>query len=172
MHLAHNYYEDKYPNEVRYYETHDAEPVLAFNNSGDSLYRRYGGNNIEGLYGAGGWVSSPTEFARFIASIDGDSDIPDIISPESVKKMITNTGGQLPVGWVRASSNSDWFRSGTLAGSSAVAKKQKNGYIWVFITNTSSWKGSKFPKYIDAMFRSASNGIEWPERDLFEVLAK
>ena len=38
MHLAHNLYEDRYPNEVRYYETHDAEPVPAFDNSGDTLY--------------------------------------------------------------------------------------------------------------------------------------
>lgn len=169
MHLAKNMYEDKYPNEVRYYETHDAEPILAFNNSGDTLYRRYGGNNIEGLYGAGGWVSSPTEFARFVASIDGRDDIPDILSKPTVTKMMTNTGAKLPIGWVRASANSDWLRTGTLAGSSAIVKSQRNGYIWMFVTNTSSWKGSKFPRYIDAMYKNATSGIDWPERNLFDV---
>ncbi len=172
MHLAKNLYEEKYHNEVRYYETHDAKPILAFDNSGDTLYRRYGGNNIEGLYGAGGWVASPTEFARFIAAIDSETDITDVLSPGSIDKMIFCKGGQLPIGWVRAGANTDWLRTGTLAGSSAVAKKQENGYIWVFITNTSSWKGSKFPRYIDAMFRNASKGIEWPDRDLFNLLTK
>lgn len=169
MHLAKNLYKDKYPNEVRYYETHDAKPVLAYDNSGDTLYRRYGGNNIEGLYGAGGWVASPTEFVRFVAAIDGKEAIPDILMPRTVKKMMTTTGARLPIGWVRATEGSDWLRTGTLAGSSAIVKSQKNGYIWMFVTNTSSWKGSKFPRYIDAMYRNATSGIDWPERNLFEV---
>lgn len=169
MHLANNLYADKYPNEVRYYETHDAEPILAFNNSGDTLYRRYGGNNIEGLLGAGGWVASPTEFAMFISTIDGKEEIPDILSPKSIKTMINRDGGRMPIGWVRASSGADWVRTGTLAGSSAIAKIQKNGYTWVFITNTSSWKGSKFPRYIESMYKRASANIVWPERDLFTI---
>lgn len=168
MHLAKNLYEDKYPNEVRYYEPHDAEPILAYDNSGDTLYRRYGGNNIEGLYGAGGWVASPSEFVLFASAIDGDESIPDILSKESVQRMITCVGGQLPIGWSRAGANSDWKRTGTLAGSSALIKKQKNGDIWMFVTNTSSWKGSKFPRYIETMYRRGTTGISMPERNLLE----
>lgn len=170
MHLARNLYEDKYPNEVRYYEPHDATPILAYNNSGDSLYRRYGGNNIEGLFGAGGWVASPSEFVMLVSRIDGDGTTPDILSPENVKKMITCEGGELPIGWSRAGVGSEWKRTGTLAGSSAIVKKQKDGTIWMFVTNTSSWKGNKFPRYIETMVRRASNGTEFPDQNLLEFI--
>lgn len=169
MHLAHNLYEEKYPNEVRYYETHDAEPVPAFDNSADTLYRRYGGSNIEGLLGAGAWVASPSEFVRFVASIDGDPVIPDVISAESVQRMTADPSDPYrPIGWVRAGNGADWSRTGTLAGTSALVKKQRNGYIWMFVTNTSSWKGSKFTRYIDRMYRTASSRVnDWPELDLY-----
>lgn len=168
MHLARNTYEEKYPNEVRYYETHDATPVPAFDNSGDTLYRRYGGSNIAGLLGAGSWVASPAEFVRFAASIDGDPSVPDLISEESVRIMTSDSSH--PVGWIRAGENRDWVRTGTLAGTSAVIKRQQNGYIWMFVTNTSSWKGSRFTRYIDRMYSTASAKIDsWPEQDLFSV---
>ncbi len=170
MHMARNLYEDKYPNEVRYYETHDAEPIPAYNNSGDTLYRRYGGNNIEGLLGAGGWVASPSEFVIFASHIDGDSTTPDILSQESIRKMVTCVGGELPIGWSRAAIGSEWKRTGTLAGTSAIIKKQKDGTIWMFVTNTSSWKGSKFPRYIETMVRRASTGIEFPDQNLLEFI--
>ena len=171
MHLARNLYEDRYPNEVRYYETHEAEPVPAFDNSGDTLWRSYGGSNIEGLLGAGAWVASPAEFVRFTASIDGDPSVPDVISPESVRMMTADPDHPYrPIGWVRAGEHSDWSRTGTLAGTSALVKRQSNGYIWMFATNTSSWKGSRFTKDIDRMYRTASSRIaEWPARDLYTV---
>lgn len=171
MHLARNLYQDKYPNEVRYYEPHDATPIASYDkNSSDTLYRRYGGNNIEGLYGAGGWVSSASEFVMFVSHIDGDETIPDILSPESIRKMITCEGGELPIGWSRAGVNSEWKRTGTLAGSSAIVKRQKDGTIWMFVTNTSSWKGNKFPGYIETMVRRGSTGIEFPEsQNLLEI---
>lgn len=169
MHLARNLYEDRYPNEVRYYETPDATPVPAFDNSGDSLYRSYGGSNIEGLLGAGGWVASPSEFVRFVASIDGDPSVPDVISETSVRTMTADR--VRPIGWVRAGAGKDWTRTGTLAGTSAMLTKQADGYIWMFVTNTSSWKGSRFTRYIDRMYRTASARIDsWPKEDLFSIL--
>ena len=165
MHLARNLYEDRYPNEVRYYETHDATPVPAFDNSGDSLYRSYGGSNIEGLLGAGGWVASPSEFVRFVASIDGDPSVPDVISETSVRTMTADR--VRPIGWVRAGAGKDWTRTGTLAGTSAMLTKQADGYIWMFVTNTSSWKGSRFTRDIDRMYRAASSLVsDWSVPDL------
>ncbi len=170
MHLARNLYQDRYPNEVRYYEPYDATPIPAYNNSGDSLYRSYGGNNIEGLYGAGGWVSSASEFVMFVSHIDGDGIQPDILSQESIDKMIKCVGGELPIGWSRAAAGSEWKRTGNLAGTSAIVKKQKDGTIWMFVTNTSSWKGAKFPRYIETMIRRGSTGIEFPDQNLLEFI--
>ncbi len=173
FHLAKNLYEERYPNEVRYYESHDAEPIPAYNNSGRMLPRSYGGNNIAGLYGAGGWVASPAEVALFVSAIDGREGGRKILSDESIRTMICCDGGKHAIGWARASQGSDWVRTGTLAGSSALVKVLQNGYTWIFITNTSSWKGSRFTKYIEGMLKKASSGIEWPqERDLFVQIEK
>ncbi len=170
MHLAKNRYEDRYPNEVRYYESYDATPIPAYDNSGDSLYRSYGGNNIEGLYGAGGWVSSPAEFLRFVSTIDAHPGVPDLLSENSLRTMMSRPNGASPIGWAYGSWNGNWIRTGNLAGSSAILKRQQNGISWIFITNTSSWKGSRFPRYIESMFRTASARVkQWPEQDLFEL---
>ena len=41
---------------------------------------------------------------------------------------------------------------------------------WVFLTNTSSWKGSHFHSYIDrAVDKAMATVSEWPKRDLFEM---
>ena len=87
MHLAENYYEDKYPNEVRYYMHSGSEPVEEYNLSGRMVERCYGANDIHALSGAGAWCGSPAELCRFVASIDGKPEIKDIISPESVAAM-------------------------------------------------------------------------------------
>lgn len=167
MHMARNLYEDRYPDEVRYYENHDAAPVPAFDNSGDTLWRSYGGSNIEGLRGAGAWVASPSDFVRFVAAIDGDPTVPDVLFPESVRAMTADPDHDRPIGWVRAGEDSDWSRTGTLAGTSALVKRQTDGSIWMFVTNTSSWKGSRFTRDIDRMYRAASSLVsDWSVPDL------
>ena len=87
FHIAGNYYQDKYPNEVRYYVQPDDSPVDEFNNSGRKVVRCYGGNDIPTLSGAGAWAASTAELCRFVASIDGRPEVPDIISVESVRRM-------------------------------------------------------------------------------------
>lgn len=169
MHIGRNLYEHKFEHEVRYYETASEEMIPAFDGSGKLVPKYYGGNNIEELSGAGGWVASSTELLRFLSVIDGDSRIPDILKPETIRRMTAYTVA-LPIGWMHISYRGDWTRTGTLSGTSALMKKQADGYAWVFITNTSSWKGSKFPSYID---RAVSNALktvtQWPDRDLFEL---
>ncbi len=170
MHLGKNLYEEKLPNEVKYYEVPNAEQIEACDGSGEMVYRSNGGNNIEELYGAGGWVASPSELLRFLATIDNNSSIPDILTPQSIEYMTSNVDHGLPIGWIETTKSGDWSRTGTLAGTSALMKRQKDGYSWVFLTNTSSWKGSRFPNYINrAVARAMATVKEWPERNLFEM---
>lgn len=170
MHLGKNLYEDKLPNEVKYYEVSNAEQIPACDGSGKLVARSNGGNNVEELYGAGGWVASPSELLRFLAAIDGDSGIPDILQVSSVEYMTQYVPNSLPIGWMETTSRGEWIRTGTLAGTSALMKKQHDGYSWVFLTNTSSWKGSHFPPYINSTIERAMASVdEWPERDLFEM---
>lgn len=169
MHLARNTYENRYLNEVRYYEQADAELIKACDGRDTLLPRSNGGNNIEALYGAGGWVASPTELLLFLAAIDGDDAYPDILSRESIEAMTSCPGYSLPIGWMNANSRGDWWRSGTLAGTSAMVKHQRDGFCWAFVTNTSNWTGPRFPQKIDNMVYQAMNRVkEWPDRNLFD----
>lgn len=132
--------------------------------------RCYGGNNIKALQGAGAWVGSPSEILLFVASIDGKSGVADILSNESIRIMTSSTSQTLPIGWAKATSSGEWSRTGTLSGSSALLKYQKNGISWILVTNTSSWKGATFPRQIDRLIKNGLNRVsEWPERDLFEL---
>lgn len=169
FHIAGNTPEERYENEVKYYEPSNEPLVESYDGSGRMVRRCYGGNDIEGLAGAGAWVASPTELLKFIAAIDGRPNVPDILSAESINKMTESSASELPIGWSKTNS-SYWSRTGSLSGTSAMIKYQADGYAWVFITNTSSWKGAKFPNYIDLMVRNAKNKVEeWPERDLFNI---
>ena len=171
MHLAKNFFEEKYPNEVRYYESEDAELVNSFDLNKDGLFTRtYGGSNVEGLIGAGAWVASPAEYVKFVCSIDGDGIISDILSEESVREMTeTSKESPHPLGWIN-STKGTWTRTGTLAGVSAIVRRLPDGTIWMFITNTSSWKGARFTKYIGKMMSDAFTKVTWPtDRDLFST---
>lgn len=167
IHLGRN--TDRLPGEVKYYEVENAELIPACDGSGQLVPRSNGGNNIEELYGAGGWVASPSELLRLLSAIDGCPGIADILQPESIAYMTKNIENSLPIGWIEVSRQGEWLRTGTLAGTSALMKHQSDGYSWVFVTNTSSWKGSRFPHYINtAVTRAMATVPEWPERDLFE----
>lgn len=49
-------------------------------------------------------------------------------------------------------------------------KKQSDGYAWVFISNTGSWKGPRFQSYINGMITKALKNVpSWPEKDLFAL---
>jgi len=150
--LAENYYEDRYPNEVQYYLTKDDTLLFEYNGSGRKVPRCYGGNNIRGLLGAGAWVASPSDLARFVAAIDGRPGIPDVLSKESVKEMTRHIEGHYSLGWNETDPKIGWMRSGTLSGTSALVKYFPDGECWVMVTNTSTWIGPRFSKQIAAKF--------------------
>ena len=172
MHIAGTYYEDRRDNEVRYY-THegDGKYIEEYTDSGIMVERCYGGNNIPLLSGAGAWCGSPAEIARFVASIDGRPEVPDIITPESVELM---TGyydkDTFSLGWNDTHPAKGWSRSGTLSGTTALVKLFPDGECWVFISNTSTWKGPRQAKYTDALFRQCRElySDKLPRRNLFE----
>ena len=131
--------------------------------------KSYGGCDLQVLSGAGGWVASPTELMRFITAIDDEDSRPDILTPATIAIMTEKDENRYPIGWMRTTKGNDWTRTGSLAGSSVMLKRQHNGYTWVFITNTSSWSGSRFPRKIENMIRQALDKVKtWPKRDLFD----
>ena len=172
MHIAGIYYEDKRDNEVRYY-THegDGKYIEEYTDSGVMVERCYGGNNIPMLSGAGAWCGSPAEIARFVASIDGRPEVEDIISGESVELM---TGyydkDTFSLGWNDTHPNKGWTRSGTLSGTTAFIKVFPDGECWVFISNTSTWKGPRQAKYTETLFHKCRElfSSKLPYRNMFD----
>jgi len=169
MHIGNSYRKNRYPNEVQYYEQEGSLMIPEYNGSGCLVERSNGGNSIELLGTAGGWVSSAIELARLITLIDGESGVKDILSRKSIREMTNNTYAKGPLGWKSISHNGDWYRTGSMAGTSAMLKKQHDGLSWIFISNSSSWKGSRLPGDINRLMSKITSRVkEWPDRDLFK----
>jgi len=171
MHIGHSYKEEKFDNEVHYFEQSNSMPVLEFNGSGRYVKRSYGGDPVELLGSAGGWVCSAVELAKLVCLIDGQDEIKDILSPEAIKEM-TNTNKSCtmgPLGWKTVYGN-DWYRTGSMAGTFAMIKKQHDGLTWVFLSNTSSWKGSHLSSYVNKLMNKIQYKTKssWTYKDLFK----
>ncbi len=171
MHICYNYYEDRFPGEVRYY-THegDGKFIQEYNGSGNTVERCYGGNDIRNLSGAGAWCGSTIELARFISSIDGKPEVPDILSPESISMMTEYFDKEtFSLGWNDTDPEKGWTRTGTLSGTSALAKYFPDNECWIMITNTSTWKGPGQTKVTDALFHECREkyGNLLPHTNLF-----
>ena len=165
-----NYYADKHPGETRYYVQKDDELSEEFNNSGRKVTRSYGGNNVTGLLGAGAWVGSTPELALLVASIDGKPEIPDIISKESVAAMTEYFDPDTySLGWNDTKPTGEWTRTGTFAGTSALVKYFPDGECWVFITNTSTYKGPELAKFTNGLFEKLRSrySSRFPLRNMF-----
>ncbi len=155
MHIADSYYEDRYPNEVKYYMQRGAEKVEDYHLNGRMVERCYGGNDIRTLSGAGGWCGSPAELCRFVASIDGRPGVPDIISAESVAAMTEYIDeNTFSLGWIDTKPTGEWTRTGTLSGSSALIKYYPDGECWILVTNTGTYRGPHFTSYISTLFKN------------------
>ena len=170
MHIAGNFYADKLPNETRYF-VQDNEPEIAcFDGSGEMVARCYGGNNITALQGAGAWVCSTPELARFVAAIDGKPEYPDILSLESIEQMTFVTDSvTYALGWNDISADGIWTRTGTLAGTSALIKYYPDGECWIMVSNTGTWRGPRFTKWTSSLMRRLRERYSdsLPARNLF-----
>lgn len=170
FHIAKNYYRNRYRNEVRYYVPGNTPLVPEYTNSGNLVERCYGGSDIEGLSGAGAWVASVPELCLFVASIDGHTEVPDIISKESVNKMTKFLDKKtFALGWNNTNPKNGWTRTGTLASTSALIKYFPDGECWILVTNTGTWKGPKFTRQTTALFSTLRRKYSsiLPKRNLF-----
>ncbi len=136
------------------------------------MVRCYGGNDIRALSGAGAWVGSTVELARFVASIDARPEVKDIISRESVDLMTSgHTLDIYPLGWVECNEEGRWTRTGSFSGTCALIRLYPDGECWIMVTNTSSWRGYRFSKNIAGLFKKlrARFSGRLPKQNLFEL---
>ncbi len=171
MHIGKSYYHEKYPNEVRYHSSAGKMTTYDMGGTGEIVPIYYGGNDMELLGPAGGWVASAPELVKFMTAIDGFNDQPDILSSETIASMSNpNIAGKGLFGWRGSDSYGTWWRTGYLTGSSALIVRQNDGLNWVILTNTSTYKHSRIHRYESSMMFGTINKVnQWPVFDLFSM---
>ncbi|MEO1654149.1 MAG: hypothetical protein AAFU64_11420 [Bacteroidota bacterium] len=174
MLLTSNTYEGKDPLEVKYYEHEKAEKNISIYNLLDSASRAYEGTDTRGLGAAGGWTASVLDLMRFLVHIDGLEGQPDFLERSTIKTMTQapaeDSTGRLTIGWKRANAEK-WWRTGSLACSAISLSRRSDGYSWVFVTNTGTWRGPFFAYEIEGMMERLLPRIEqWPNWNLFDLL--
>ena len=171
MHIGKSFYQEKYPNEVRYHSSAGKMLAYSIDGSGEKVPIYYGGNNIELLGPAGGWVASAPELIKFLSAVDGFPDQPDILNPETIRLMTDPSfSGRGLFGWRGSDSYGTWWRTGYLTGSSALVVRQNDGLNWVIMMNTTTYKHSRIQRYVSGMMFRAVNRVQsWPAIDLFSM---
>ena len=171
MHIGKSYYHEKYPNEVRYHSSGGRMTTYSMDGSGETVPIFYGGNNMELLGPAGGWVASAPELIKFLTAVDGFNAQPDILTKESIDMMSDpSIAGKGLYGWRGSDKYGTWWRTGYLTGSSALIVRQPDGVNWVIMTNTSTYKDSRIHRYTSRMMFGAVNKVvQWPMLDLFTI---
>lgn len=167
MRIGKNYLWDRFENEVKYYDLADSQRFQIQNNH--VVPKAYGGNNIETLGAAGGWIASPAEMLKLVVAIDSLNTAPNLLSAESIRIMTdSRLSGGHTIGWAGTDSNGNWWRTGSLAGTSALVMRQNDGISWAVFFNSSTYRGTNIPREITREMKAALNNVEqWPEHDLF-----
>jgi CubicO group peptidase (beta-lactamase class C family) len=170
MRLGGSYLSERDELEVKYYEPADSYLVEDHLGNDERVPRSYGGNDIYTLGAAGGWLASATDLLKLMLAIDGFDSPQDILSAESIKTMVHPLKPYLdPLGW-RGIGYGYWYRTGTLAGTSALLVRKNDGTAYVTLFNSSSWKGPMLSSDIRYMMeRSLAKTTQWPDYDLFDL---
>lgn len=168
--LAGNYLKDRHPGESRYHMHPEAVQSPSFDGRFAAVDKCYGGNNISGSLGAGGWTGSAVELSRLVSTIDGKGPLEDILLPFSVKQMTNYYDTEtFSLGWNDTKPGGEWTRSGSFSGTQALVKTFPDGECWIFLSNTSTWRGSRFARNIAELFDNLRSrfSARLPSRDLF-----
>ena len=166
---ATNYYADKHDEEVKYYGP-DTIPVEEYNGSGRLVQRIYGGSNVNGLVGAGGWCASASDLARLVAAIDKHPHVRNILSNASIDSLTAYAkDDKVSRGWSEIDANGKWRRTGTLSSTHTLIERFPNGECWVLITNSGVWTGYNFSRDMTSLVSRlrSSYSSSFPKRDLF-----
>ena len=167
---ATNYLSERYDCESCYYAP-DTVMVEEYNGSGKMVPRVYGGTDVYGLMGAGGWVASAPAIARLVASIDGDNGVPDILTAKSIALMTEyNEESAVCRGWSHIEKDGSWLRTGTLYSAHSFVKHYPDGECWVIVTNTGVWIGHNFVRQLTQLVENmrAEYGAVMPKQNLWE----
>ena len=169
MHIGKSFFDERYQNEVKYYDLSGDMLVWSYDGSHDLVPPEYGGNNMELLGAAGGWIASAPELAKLMVAIDGFDSRPDILSKKTIEYM-TNVKRHTEklIGWRGGDGYGTWWRTGTLTGTTALIMRHRNEINWVVLLNTTTKKRKRIHNDLSrTMFSALRQVKQWPDYDLF-----
>jgi CubicO group peptidase (beta-lactamase class C family) len=131
------------PNEAKYY-TYDGAPLVQSVFPGEGLVEPpYGAYELLALEGAGAWVASAVDVARFMTAVEG-TRVGQFLSANALAAMsadpqvpgIADPAFHYGMGVLVGPAAENWSQEGTLAGTQAQLVRNRVGSVWVIIANT------------------------------------
>jgi len=160
MHLAGNYEWDRHHFETHYYDYPTAYKYPTFDGNYEEFPKPYGGNDVKTLGAAGGWIANASQLVTIASLIDPTNKYNKILSDKSIEAMVCNvTQPSDAYGW-KGVDGDNWWRTGTLAGSSSFLYRREDGYTYAIIFNASVWMGHRFKTYIKHMMDNAIQSFD------------
>ena len=101
----------------------------------------------------GGWISTPTDYARFVLHTDRLTGIPDILPPEILN--LTYFKG-------------NWSHGGMLPGTATNITRLTDDLTMIYMANTWRFKNPSFGEMLDSVKDPIMARTSWPEYDLFD----
>jgi CubicO group peptidase (beta-lactamase class C family) len=172
MQITKNKYKDRLANEVKYYDALNTPKSISIYNPKDSASRVYEGNNTEALGAAGGWSATAIDMLKLACAIDNFDTRPDFLQKKTINRMVfpiteKDSLGVRVLGWKQVDKNR-WWRTGNLASTCISLTRREDGFTWVLITNTGSWRGPFFPYEMEGLMERNIPKIQFPAHDLFK----
>jgi len=158
MRIAGNYEWDRKPFEVHYYDYPSAYKYPSFDGNYPECPKPYGGNDVKTLAAAGGWIANASQLVKIASLIDPKNKYGSILNDESIARMTGGKGYLDAYGW-KGTRGENWWRTGTLSGTSCFLYRKSNGFTYAVILNSSVWMGHRFNKYIKYMMDKAIKSL-------------
>ena len=179
MRIGHTLLNDRAENEAVYYD-YPGAPLAGsvFPASSGLVPWPYGGFYLEAMDSLGGWIASAVDLMRFITSVDGHPQRPDLLKPSTISLMVArpgladwkNSSWYYALGWaVRPQVvDANWWHAGSLPGTETIIVRTYHGMSWAALFNSRPQDWETFSTELDNSLWEAVNGItNWPDEDLF-----
>ncbi len=139
MKLAKGPLADRDPNESNYYADAEQADMVhpAISNYFDSF---------------GGWITTPTDYARFVVRTDRGTVVPDIL-PEEILNLTYFRG--------------NWSHSGMLPGTATNIVRLTDDLTMIYMANTWRFYNPAFGEMYDSVANPILECTVWPDFDLF-----
>jgi hypothetical protein len=172
MHAGRTQHENKFYNEVTYYD-YPGAPLSTSIYTGipNSVPAQYGGYNWEIMTPCGGWVASAQDLCKLLTAVDGFSSKPDILLPSTIDTMTLKSINwpDYALGWFV--NNEGYWHTGGIQGTATVIRSDtKHQLNYAILFNSVPKIYTQF--YYDFMSIVSDDFdkiISWPQHDLFQT---